>query len=117
MPSPTALTFARDSTQQNSFVPSISNTMVSAAMTNGVPGTTTVPITSDKWIVSFRYTPGSEFWVNVSGVAAVIPTSSTASSTTSEMNPASLVLIGGTVINWISPNAISNISIVMWQTI
>lgn len=112
----TALEFGRDVNQLNAYAPYPSDLKVFAAMTDGVNGSTVLPTTDIFYIVSFRYTPGAEFWVDVTGAAAVIPDSSTSASTTSEMNPASLKLAGGTNISWITPNTAANISLVIWQT-
>ena len=112
----TALDFGRDVHQLNAFAPIPSNTKYQAAMTNGVAASITLPTDAPFYNVSFRYTPGSEFWIDTTGTTAAIPLSTTPNTTTSEMNPASLKLASGAKISWITPNTAANISIVIFQT-
>ena len=107
------LLFGRDTQGYNAYAPQPSTVKYSATLTVGNATSITVPTSYESWIVSFRYYP-NDVWVDVSGAAAIIPVGATLAATTSEMNPASLMLEGGTNISMITGLATADVSVVMW---
>jgi hypothetical protein len=87
----TKLNFGRDVQGYNAFAPSPSTNMYSATLASGGNSTITLPGTSQSWIVSFSYQPGSNVWVAYNGSASV-PAGATFASNTSELLPGSRTL-------------------------
>ena len=113
----TALKFAKDANGMNCFAPRPATVMKSVELLNGTAESFTVPSETgvDFYTVSFRYQPGTTVWVDVSGGTAEEPVGNTFEDTTSEMNPASLILPAGTVVSMISGNDTADVGVVMWQ--
>lgn len=109
----TNLTFGRDVQGYNAYAPQPSTTKYSATLTNGAATSITVPNSNQTWVVSFRYYP-NDVWVDVSGATAAIPVGATLVVTTSELNPASLLLQKGTTISMITSQTTADVSVVMW---
>lgn len=107
------LAFGRDVQGYNAYAPQPSTVKYSATITNGSATSITVPTTYNMWVVSFRYFP-NDVWVDVSGATAAIPVGATLASTTSELNPASLLLSSGTNISMITGQTSCDVSVVMW---
>lgn len=113
MAQPQNLSFGRDVQGYNAFAPIPSTVKYSATITNGNETHVTVPSSFAQWVVSFRYFP-NDVWVDVSGATAIIPVGATLASTTSELNPASLMLNSGTKISMITGQTTADVSVVMW---
>ncbi len=110
-----ALKFGKDSQGYNAFAPRPATNMKSIELINSTAQSFTVPNTEDFWTVSFRYQPGTTVWVDVTGATAAEPVGNTWADTTSEMNPATLVLAGNTNVSMISGNDTADVGVVMWQ--
>lgn len=115
MSTPIALKFGKDANNLNAYAPIPSNNKTSATLTNGNAVSFTVPYTESLWLVSFRFQPGTTVWIDATGVTAAEPAGASFANTTSEMNPASLTVAGGTVISCITAFASADVSVVMWQ--
>ena len=113
----TALKFAKDANGMNCYAPRPATIMFSAELLNGTEQSFTVPSETDVdfYTVSFRYQPGTSIWVDVSGGTAEEPVGNTFLATTSELNPASLILPAGTVVSMITGNDSADVGVVMWQ--
>lgn len=113
----TALKFAKDANGMNCYAPRPSTTMRSVELLNGNAQSFTVPSETDVdfYTISFRYQPGTTIWVDVSGATAEEPAGNTFAITTSELNPASLILAAGTVVSMITGNDSADVGVVMWQ--
>jgi hypothetical protein len=109
------LIFGRDVQGFNAYAPQPSVTKYAATITTGAATSITVPKSAANWLVSFRYYP-NDVWVDVSGAAAIIPTSATLTATTSELNPATLTLPAGTNISLITGLTAADVSVVMWPS-
>jgi hypothetical protein len=115
MATSTPLAFGRDAQGLNAFAPYPSTNIYQATLTADDEAHVTVPSTSPIWIVSFRYYP-NDVWVDVSGATAIVPVGNTLASSTSELNPASLLLTAGTIISMITSQTTADVSVVMWPT-
>jgi hypothetical protein len=113
MANPALLEFGRDVQGYNTYAPQPSTVKWAATLVAGTASAILVPTTYKVWIVSFRFYP-NDVWVDVSGAAAIVPIGDTLVPTTSELNPASLTLNGGTNISVITAQTTADISIVMW---
>lgn len=113
----TALKFAKDANGMNCYAPRPATLMKSIELLNGTSAAFLVPSETnvDFYTVSFRYQAGTTVWVDVSGAEAQQPAGNTWEDTTSEMNPASLILAAGTNISMISGNDTADVGVVMWQ--
>ncbi len=107
------LAFGRDVQGYNAYAPMPSTNKWSVTMTSGNATSILVPSTYQTWIVSFRYYP-NDVWIDTTGATAIIPVGATLSSTTSELNPASLTLQAGTKISMITGLTSADACIVMW---
>ncbi len=107
------LTFGRDAQGLNAYAASPSNIKWSATLSVGAATSITVPSSAASWLVSFRYFP-NDVWVDVSGNIAAVPVSGTLTTSTSELNPATLTLSAGTNISVITAQTTADVSIVMW---
>ena len=85
---PTLLSFGRDIQGYNAFAAPVSSDKFSATLASAGNSTITLPPTSQNWIVSFSYQPGSDIWVSYNGTAAA-PVGSTFASSNSELLPGS----------------------------
>jgi hypothetical protein len=110
---PVQLQLGRDLQGYCNYGPQPSNNKWSATITDGNATSVTVPSTAAVWAVSFRYYP-NDVWVDVSGATAIVPVGATLASTTSELNPATLTLVAGTVISMITGLTSADVSVVMW---
>jgi hypothetical protein len=110
-----ALKFGKDSQGFNAYAPRPSDTKWSVELLNGTAENVTLPTDADFYTVSFRFQPGTTVWVDVSGTTAEVPVGNTIAVTTSEMNPAQIILAGGTEISMITGNDSADVSIVIWQ--
>lgn len=113
MANPTQLNFGRDIQGFNAFAPKFSNNKLSATLTVGLEATFTIPSTYKQFIISFSVQPGHVVWVAVNETAAV-PVGASFASTTSELNPASRVVNAGDVIHCISPDATTDIGVIIY---
>ena len=116
MSTATPLQFGRDIQSFCAFAPRVSQVKYAATITNGSATSVTVPSSYGSWIVSFRYYP-NDVWIDTTGATAIVPVGATLASTTSELNPASLVLNAGTVISAITAQTSADLSIVMWPNL
>ena len=107
------LSFGRDAQGYNTYAPSPASVKYSATLAATTATSITIPSSYQTWIVSFRYYP-NDVWIDVTGATAAVPVGATLTSTTSELNPASLTLEAGTVISAITAQTNADISIVMW---
>lgn len=111
-----ALKFGRDANSLNAYAPKPSDIKYNALLPVGVESSTTLPgASNENYCVSFRYQPGSAVFVDVSGAAALSPTGASFTASTSELNPASLTLPGGTNISMITDYDIAFVSVVAWR--
>jgi hypothetical protein len=110
---PQPLEFGRDVQGYNAFAPQPSTVKWAATLTDGSETHILVPASFQMWVVSFRYYP-NDVWVDVSGATAIIPVGATLAVTTSELNPASMLLTAGTEISMITALATADVSVVMW---
>lgn len=110
----TLLDFGRDVQGYNAYAPQPSTNNWSATLTNGSATSITVPANYPRWVVSFRYQPGTDVWVDFTGATAAIPVGATLATTTSELRPASVTLYSGTTISVITNNATADIGISMY---
>lgn len=110
-----ALKFAKDAQGFNSYGPKPADLKWSVDLDNGTEATVTLPSDADFYTVSFRYQAGTSVWVDVTGAAAVAPILNTIGVTTSELNPATLLLAGGTEISIITANDTAEVGICAWQ--
>lgn len=113
----TALKFAKDANGMNCYAPRPATLMKSIDLLNGSAEAFLVPSETDVdfYTLSFRYQAGTTVWVDVSGATAEEPAGNTWADTTSEMNPASLILPAGTNVSMITGNDTANVGVVMWQ--
>lgn len=113
----TGLQFGRDSHSYNAFAPYPSTVIYNVYASDGNATSIIVPSTGNTgfWCVSYRYQPGSTWFVDVTGATAAIPVNTTLASATAEMIPASHTLLSGTNISVITPNVNAYLGIVMWQ--
>lgn len=112
----TPLQFGRDLQSYCAYAPRPSQVKYAATITDGNATSVTVPSSYASWIVSFRYYP-NDVWIDTTGATAIIPVGATLAATTSELNPASLVLNGGTTISAITAQTAADLSIVMWPNL
>ncbi len=109
-----ALKFAKDAQGFNSYGPKPADLKWSVDLDNGTAAHIVLPSDADFYTVSFRYQAGCSVWVDVEGVA-VAPIANTFSETTSELNPATLLLAGGTTISVITANDTAEVGVCAWQ--
>jgi hypothetical protein len=110
-----ALKFGKDANSFNTFAPRPSDIKYNAFLALGTATSITLPGTDEIYCVSFRYQPGSSVYVDVTGTNAASPTTGTFTSSTSELNPASLTLEAGTLISMITNYDTAYVSIVAWR--
>ena len=110
----TLLQFGRDAQGYNAYAPQPSTNNFSATLTDGTAESFTVPSNHAVWIVSFRYQPGTDVWVDFTGAAAAIPVGASFASTTSELRPASVTVNAGTSISCITDNTSADVGISMY---
>lgn len=110
-----ALKFGRDANSFNAFAPKPSDIKYSATLVVNTETSIVLPGTDEIYCVSFRYQPGSSVYVDVSGATASVPASSSLTSSTSELNPASLTLVAGTKISMITDYDTAQVSVVVWR--
>ncbi len=109
----TQLNFGRDVQGFNAYAPDFSTNHFSATITNGVEATLTVPTTSQIWLLSFSYQPGTNVWVARNSTAA-IPAGATFVASTSELNPGSRRVFSGDVIHFITNNASADVGVSLY---
>lgn len=110
-----ALKFGKDANGFNAYAPRPCDLRWAVELDDSVEDSFTLPTDSDFYTVSFRYQPGTTVWVDVTGGIAEFPTLGTFVTTTSEMNPASLVLEGGATISMITGNTEAQVGVCAWQ--
>lgn len=110
----TLLEFGRDVQGYNAFAPRPSTNNWSATLTNGSATNIVVPSNHAEWIISFRYQPGTNVWVDFTGATASIPAGETLAVTTSELRPASVKVNAGTNISVITDNTTADIGISLY---
>lgn len=113
MPGAQLLNFGRDVQGFNAYSPSPSTVMFSATLASGTPTEIQVPRSHQTWIVSFSYYLNN-VWVDVTGGAAVVPSSGSLASTDSRLNPSAYLLQAGDNISVITGQTSADVSIAMW---
>ncbi len=100
-----AFSMGRDINGYNSFSLSPAPLIQSVIFDANTAASFTVPESASSWTVVFSIAPGESVWVDYTTTAA-IPSSNAFDEGTSELNPASRSLQGGTVVSAIcdSPN-------------
>lgn len=109
-----ALKFGVDANGRVSYGANPPAFIYNAEITNGNAESHTLPSDEPFYTVNIRYQPGTVNWVDVTGTDAVAPSSSTFTSSTSQLNPSTLILPGGTEISVITSNSSSVVSMVIW---
>lgn len=110
----TTLNFGRDAQGFNAFAPMPSALKQSVTLTTGVAASYTVPSEFKNYIVVFSTQPGTTVWVDFSGATAAVPAGGTFAATTSELNPGSRLIAGGSSISVISNNATADVGISLY---
>lgn len=112
-----ALKFGKDANGFNAYAPKPSTSKKSIELLNGVAQEFQLPDDEDAtfYTVSFRYQPGTSVWVDTTGATASQPAGNTWADTTSELNPASLLLPAGANISMVTGNDMAQVGAVIWQ--
>lgn len=98
------LNFGRDVQGFNSFAANSADVLLSATLASAGSDSFTVPASSQNWIVSFSFQPGSEIWVSVNGTATA-PAGATFAATDSELLPGSRFVQADDVIDVLNSGA------------
>lgn len=97
----TKLNLGADIGGKTAYAPKPSTLEYSVTLTSATAASITVPSTSQYYVASFSYQPGSTVWVSFTTTAA-IPVGNTLSVTGSELLPSSRTVTAGTVISIIT---------------
>jgi len=108
------LIFGRDVQGFNAYAPLDSSLKWSATLTNGAATSITVPSSYSTWVVAFSPQPGTDVWVDFTGVTAAIPVGATLAATTSSLNPGQRTVFAGGKISVITDNATADLGIELW---
>lgn len=86
-----------------------------SSLAAGVAQSVTVPSNYPEWIAIFTYTPGSNIFVNFTGIAAAA--TGTMGALTSVLNPTARQVSAGDTISFITPNSTTPYVVVEFQII
>jgi len=81
------LHFGRDNQGYVAYAPQPAEIMYSATLVNGAAKSINIPLSHEKWIIAFASQPGTNIFVDFTGITAAQPAGSSFAATTSTLNP------------------------------